>query len=464
MEDTTVAPDGAERDGMWNGWRGRVFRSLLVVGIGWGSMGAAGLEAQEPQVVTVPKGNSFVISHPRPLERLLITDPEIADVVPVSAQEIVVNGISPGTTTLLFWDQSGIRTTHSIRVTIDAASVQNELLRLFPGENLSATAVGNTLILSGETRNPQVAERALQVARSLDGDAQVLDHIVVPDRGQVLLQVRVAEVGRSAMRDLGAHILRVDPLNLRGDDEALLSPGGVVPPGGNFLNAPPGPDQTFSDAVNFFLFHNSSNVAAFIQALQAQGNFRSLAEPNLMTLPNQTASFLAGGEFPYPVVQGGAQAGGVTVEFREFGVRLNFTPEITNAGAIRLAVEPEVSTLDFSGGLELGGFQIPVLLSRRASTVVEVQEGQTFAIAGLMDHQMTESTRKVPLLGDIPILGALFRSASYQQSQTELLVLVTPHLVGPGMAVPEIPTGEVETWDWFGPLQPEGRNGSEQDR
>jgi pilus assembly protein CpaC len=228
----------------------------------------------------------------------------------------------------------------------------------------------------------------------------------------------------------------------------------VVPPGSNFLNLPLGPNQTFSDAVNFFLFQRSSNVAAFIQALQTQGDFKSLAEPNLMTLPNETASFLAGGEFPFPVVQGGAQSGGVTVEFREFGVRLNFTPEITNAGAIRLAVEPEVSSLDFSGGLELAGFQIPVLLSRRASTVVEIQPGQTFAIAGLMDNKMTESVRKVPLLGDIPILGQLFRSSSFQQSQTELLVLVTPHLVGPDMEVAAIPTGELDTWDWFSFMRP----------
>jgi pilus assembly protein CpaC len=315
--------------------------------------------------------------------------------------------------------------------------------------------VGNTLILAGETRNPQVAERAVALAATMDADAQILDHIIVPDRGQILLQVRIAEVGRTAMRDLGSHLIRVDPFNVRGDDEGLLSPGGVTPAGGSFLGSPPGPEQTFSDAVNFFFFHNSSSIAAFIQALQAQGNFRSLAEPNLMTLPGETASVLAGGEFPYPVVQGGASSGGVTVEFREFGVRLNFTPQITNSGAIRLAVEPEVSTLDFSGGLELGGFQIPVLLSRRASTVVEVQEGQTFAIAGLMNHEMTESIRKIPLLGDIPILGALFRSSGYTQSQTELLVLVTPYLVGPGMATPEIPTGEVETWNWFGSMQPD---------
>lgn len=438
------------------------------VGWRWALLGFAfltlpeGSQAQQTQELTVARGNSIVVAHPVILQRILIGDPAIADVVPVSAQEIVVNGVTPGTTTLLFWDINGVRTSYSVRVTRDAASLQSEFTRVFPDESFEVTAVGNTLILSGETVNSVAAERAFALATSLEADALVVDHIQVPDRGQVLLQVRFAEVSRNAIRDLGAHIVRVDPFNLRGDDEGILSPGGVVPPSGNLLSDPPGPDQTFSDAVNFFLFHRQSNVSALIQALQTEGSFKSLAEPNLMTLPGETASFLAGGEFPFPVVQGGAAAGGVSIEFREFGIRLSFTPEITNAGAIRMSVQPEVSSLDFSGGLEISGFQIPVLLSRRASTVVEIQEGQTFAIAGLLDHQMTESVRKIPILGDIPILGALFRSTSVQQSETELLVLVTPFLVGPDALVPELPTGEPGTWDWMSFMRDEDEE-SEQD-
>jgi pilus assembly protein CpaC len=309
-------------------------------------------------------------------------------------------------------------------------------------------AVGNTLIISGETQAPGVAERAIALATSLEAEASILDHLVVPDRGQVLLRVRVAEVNRSALQDLGAQLQRVDPLNIRGDDEGAIG-SGTNPPGGRFLNDPIGPDVAFSDAVNFYLFHDASNVSAFIQALREQGDFRSLAEPNLMTLPNETASFLAGGEFPYPVIQAGSANGAVTIQFQEFGVRLNFTPTLTNSDAIRLAIEPEVSSLDFSNGLTLAGFQIPALLSRRASTVVEVQEGQTFAIAGLMDNSLAESVRKVPLLGDIPILGHLFKSTSFQRNQTELLILVTPYLVTPDMVVPDLPTGEVDTWDGF---------------
>jgi pilus assembly protein CpaC len=406
------------------------------------------LAAQVPQLITVARGNSQVISSATNLERVLIGNPAVADVVAVSARDVVVNGIAPGTTTLLLWEAGGPRRTYTVRVTLDAATIGSELDRIFPNEDLEVAAVGNTLIISGETQAPGVAERAIALATSLEAEASILDHIVVPDRGQVLLRVRVAEVNRSALQDLGAQLQRVDPLNLRGDDEGTIG-AGTNPPGGRFLNDPVGPDVTFSDAVNFYLFHDASNVSAFIQALRETGDFRSLAEPNLMTLPNETASFLAGGEFPYPVIQAGSANGAVTIQFQEFGVRLNFTPTLTNGDAIRLAVEPEVSSLDFSNGLTLAGFQIPALLSRRASTVVEVQEGQTFAIAGLMDNSLAESVRKVPLLGDIPILGHLFKSTSFQRSQTELLVLVTPFLVTPDMVVPEIPTGEVNTWDGF---------------
>ena len=411
------------------------------------------LHAQEPELITVARGNSRVVTSATNLVRVLIGNPEIADVVAVSARDIVVNGINPGTTTLLFWETGGQRRTFTVRVTLDAATIGSELDRLFPDEDLEVVAIGNTLVLSGETVQPGVAERAISFASSLEADATVLDHMVVPDRGQVLLQVRVAEVTRNALQNLGASFTRVDPLNPRGGDEGSIS-SGANPPTGNFLTSPLGPDTPLSDAVNFFLFHESSNVAAFIQALRTEGSFTSLAEPNLMTVPGETASFLAGGEFPYPVIQGGSTSGAITIQFREFGVRLNFTPTLTNSGAIRLEVEPEVSSLDFTSGLELQGFQIPALLTRRASTVVEVQEGQTFAIAGLMDNQLSESVSKVPFLGDIPILGSLFRSTSFQQSRTELLVLVTPHLVTADTEVPELPMGEVDGWDWLNYMQP----------
>ncbi len=201
-----------------------------------------------------------------------------------------------------------------------------------------------------------------------------------------------------------------------------------------------------SDAVNFFIFHQPSGLAAFVRALQQRGLFRSLAEPSLLAASGDSASFLAGGEFPYPVLQGGTASNAVTIQFKEFGIRLDFKPVITNSGMIRLEVRPEVSQLDFANAVQISGFLIPSLLTRRAGTTVELADGQTFAIAGLVDNSMTKAVTKIPILGDIPILGYLFRSEEFRRNRTELLVLVTPHLVGPLDEAPPVPTGEPEGW------------------
>ena len=415
-------------------------------------------------VINVAKGNSEVVTHGVNLERVLVTDPDIADAIPVTAREVVVNGLRSGTTTLLFWDSQGQRHTYSIRVTADVASIQSELERMFPANGVSVSAVGNSVILTGEATDPRTAARAVSLASALADGAEILDYISTPDPGQVMLRVRIAEVSRTAIERLGINLLRIDPLNPRGDNEGMIQSGGVSSPGGQFpgTGQQAGPNQTFSDAVNFYLFHQSSSVAAFIQALEDEGVFRSLAEPNLITVPGETASFLAGGEFPFPMVQ--PQTGTVTADFREFGVRLSFTPTITNSGAIRLWVEPEVSSLDFASGVQIAGTQVPALLSRRAETTIELDDGQTFAIAGLMDSEITETVNKVPYLGDIPILGRFFRSTEARENQTELLVLVTPQFVRASDAMPELPTGELEEWPWSdfmqrplpSPLEPAG--------
>ena len=412
---------------------------------------ASVLAAQETTltaaVITVAKGSSAVVEHPTTLERVLITDPEVADAVPVSGTEVVINGNMPGSTTLLLWGLDGSRATYTVRVGVNTTFIQEELGRLLPGSGITVAGAGNSVILSGDRIQPRVAERALALAASLSNGSDVVDHISVPDRAQVLLRVRLAEVTRSAVQNVGSRFLRADPDNLRGANEVGM---GVAGFSGSFPES--GPDVTLSDAVNFFFFHEPSNVAAFIRALRDEGAFRSLAEPNLLAFPGEEASFLAGGEFPFPVVQG--EGGGVTVDYREFGVRLNFVAEITNSGAIRLKVAPEVSSLDFGAGLELQGFRIPAVLSRRAETVIELQEGQTFAIAGLMDSQLTRSDRRIPFLGDIPIIGSLFQSREVRDAQTELLVLVTPQLVYPSEQAPPLPTGELIEWEWDRFLRP----------
>ena len=409
-------------------------------------LAALPLKAQEAQLtsqtITVAKGSSAVVNHPTTLERVLITDPEVADAVPVSGTEVVLNGNQAGSTTLLLWGLDGTRATYTVRVVVNAAYLEEELSRLLPGSGIRTASAGNSIVLSGEGVDPRVAERALVLAQSLSNGVDVVDHISVPERAQILLRVRLAEVNRSAVQNVGSRFLWMDPRNPRGNVEGSIGPGGFSE---NFVEGD-GPEVTFSDAVNFFFFHQPSNVAAFVRALREEGAFQSLAEPNLLAFPGEEASFLAGGEFPFPVVQG--QTGAVSVDFREFGVRLNFTPEITNSGAIRLRVAPEVSQLDFGAGLTLQGFTIPVLLSRRVETVVELQEGQTFAIAGLMDSQSGRTNNKIPFLGEIPIIGALFKSREVRDAQTELLVLVTPQLVYPQDQAPAVPTGEIQDWEW----------------
>lgn len=414
--------------------------------------------AQSAQLINIAHGSSAVVSITGGLSRVSIADPEIADAVVVSETEVVVNGKMSGSTSLLIWGAAGQLNLYTVRVTADATTLQSEFNRLYPSETVVVSAVGNSVVLTGEVTDAVTRRQMVALAETLGEEVTVLDHLGLPDQGQVLLRVRFAEVSRNAIEQLGMNVLHVDPLERRQHNESGMATG-APPFSRDFLDGD-GPEQTFSDAVNFYLFNREYNVAAFIRALRGNGMFRSLAEPNLLALPGEEATFLAGGEFPFPVVQGSGNSTAITVLFKEFGIRLAFTPEITNSGAIRLDVAPEVSALDFANGVQLSGFRIPALTSRKAHTVVELQPGQTFAIAGLMDNTMVENVNKVPLLGDIPLLGNLFKSKDMQQSRTELLVLVTPELVRPMDSMPEVPTGDPAEWDGYDVGAREERTGA----
>jgi pilus assembly protein CpaC len=333
---------------------------------------------------------------------------------------------------------------YQVHVSPDAASLQEDLNNLFPGDSIAVQSTGGSVILTGRVSQELTSERAMAITAGFLGvsaeDESIVNHISVPDPGQVLLQVRFAEVSRTAIEKAGINLLRIGDDYSGGTGTGRPSLGGVVQSDEvtDFL----------SDALNIFLIDHENGVGAFIQALKSNGLFRSLAEPNLLAVHGEEASFLAGGEFPYPVVQGGSNVGAVTIQWREYGVRLNFTPTIQSSGNIRLHVAPEVSTLDFANGLTLQGFNIPSILSRKAETEIELADGQTFAIAGLIDNTILEDIDKIPVLGDIPILGSLFRSKELRQNRSELLVLVTPRLVRPVDVAPDVPTGEPDVWDW----------------
>lgn len=392
------------------------------------------------QVVTVSKGASALLVNSTAIQRFSIGDPTVAEAVVVSPTEVLINGKLLGTTSLFLWDNANGIKLYSIEVTADAAGLQRYLTSVLDGEHVDVTASGNVVTLSGMVRDASVASRAVEIAKG--SGATIVDNLTTPEATQVLLSVRFAEVNKTALKQFRSQIATLNPqdLNTNGDWQGF---GNSDPVSGGFADG----------LVDVGLFNANASIEVLIRYLQSKGDFRSLAEPNLVTLPGREATFLAGGEFPYPAVQGGGGNNAVSIVFKEFGIRLRFTPVITRNGSLRIKVMPEVSSLDFSNPLVFGGFTIPSLLTRRAETEVEMKSGQYLAIAGLMDNRLQDNMTKIPILGDIPILGQFFKSKDARQNRTELLVLVTPKLILPSDTPMPLPTGEPATWRWTGSMK-----------
>ena len=386
---------------------------------------------QPSRIITIARGGSALVQLAEQVQRLSIADPAIADATAISTREVLINAKTVGTTTLLLWDRTDRVTMMSVVVSPDIGALQRQIETLFPGVPVTLSASGSAIIISGNVRDPHIARRIVEVVKSAGG--AVIDNMTGPSARQILLHVRIAEVERSSLSSLSANLRSLNPHNLGAafDDPALLD------------------IETLSEGiVKFFLLgDNGSTLEALIRALKTNGYFRSLAEPNLIAIEGEEATFLAGGEFPFPVVQSNAGTNAITIQWKEFGVRLNFTPYITNTGSIRLDVAPEVSALDFANGLTISGHQIPALLTRRVGTSVELRPGQNLAIAGLLDNSKLSEKTRIPILGDLPIIGTFFSSTSSRDRKTELLVVVTPHVVEPVDTLPELPTGDPANWD-----------------
>ena len=423
------------------GWRQHLVYAFIPAALA-GSTGSAWaqrvVKAPE-QVVSVSKGASALLVNPTPIQRFSIGDPTVAEAVVVSPTEILINGKTLGTTSLFLWDNTGAIKLYSVEVTADAPGLQRYLSTVLAGEQIDVIASGNVVTLSGTVRDASVANRAVEIAKG--SGATIVDNLTTPEAVQVLLKVRFAEVNKSAIKEFRSQLATLNPQHLDNNGDWIGS-----------ANSDPGSGGFADGVVDLGLFNANASIELLIRALTSKGMLKSLAEPNLMTLPGKEASFLAGGEFPYPAVQGGA-ANSVSIVFKEFGIRLRFTPTITRSGSIRLKVMPEVSSLDFANPLVFGGFTIPSLLTRRAETEVEMKSGQYLAIAGLVDNTMTNNSTKVPLLGDIPILGQFFRSKDARQRRTELLVLVSPKLVEPSDTPALLPTGEPGSWGFKGDMK-----------
>lgn len=396
-------------------------------------------------------GKSLLINTTERLKRVSVTDPNVADAIVVTPTQILIHGRAPGEISLLIWDEMERSRSFDLRVDVDVSAVAEEIKRIFPDEAIQVTASRNAVVLSGHVSTEDVAKRAGLIAEGYSRSVvNVLTSGAVGAQ-EVLLEVKFAEVDRSATVQLGANFFTTGgPSKFVGTTTAgqfggftLSGPGSsTTSSSGSTSTTSTGsnnPTVNFTDALNIFLFRPDINFGAIVRALQQKNLLQILAEPNLIAVNGKEASFLAGGEFPFPVVQPGQGFTAVTIQFREFGVRLKFTPTITPAGNIHLKAVPEVSTLDFANGLTISGFRVPALSTRRADTEFEIKDGQSFVIAGLMDNRTTKIMNKVPGIGDIPILGNLFRSKDLTKSNTELMVMVTARRISPTQQAPSGP-------------------------
>jgi pilus assembly protein CpaC len=395
--------------------------------------------------VTIPVNKSAVITTRFPYKRISIGAPDVADFNAIAAGTVLITGKKAGTTQLILWDDAERSQVIDIDVVVDLRGLQDELKLMFPGTNIEVKSLNGAIALAGRVPSTAIADQAIAVATPYS--PKVLNFMEVGGGQQVQLQVKIAEVDRTASSELGVNLGFTDGVGFGGTNigpspfatstagnlaEQLESGGlGIAGEGGATQFAHLGVGKTAVDV--------------FVDALRTNNLARILAEPNLIAISGQNASFLAGGSFPYPVAQASGGGTTTTIQFQNYGVTLNFVPIVLGNGRIRLKVAPEVSQLDFAHEVESAGTEVPGLTIRQVETTVEMNEGQTFAIAGLLQNNQTGSKQVTPLLGELPVIGALFRSVKYQRNETELVVLVTPRLVE-AMNPDQVPTAPGEHW------------------
>jgi pilus assembly protein CpaC len=424
---------------MHNSSKLRIGSLILVIGILTSSVQAAPQQGNSPtegETMHVLVGKSVVINVQAPMTRVLSSNPVVVETLATSPTQIVVEGKAAGASSLILWDGAGRSQILDVVVDLDISALRNTIQRTYPNSKLDVQADAGRVILTGSVPDPKLADDLMKMAGAYS--TQVVNSLTVgaPHERQVLLEVKFAEVDRTALSQFGVNFFSTGAGNTIGTlttsqfgsfgTQKIDDVAGPGTQNGAFAT-----EQTISQVLNLFLFKPDIHFGAVMQDLQQKNILQILAEPNLMAINGQKASFLAGGEFPFPLIQPGQGFTAVTIQFKPFGVRLDFTGIIQNDDTIRLHVAPEVSTLDFSNALTLQGFVVPAISTRRAETDIELKDGQSFGIAGLLDHRATTQLSKVPGIGDIPILGQLFRSHNVNKNNTELMVLVTPHIVDP---------------------------------
>ncbi|HLY67059.1 MAG TPA: type II and III secretion system protein family protein [Chloroflexota bacterium] len=382
------------------------------------SQGAAGTTTLHLVV-----GRSLFVSLPEKLRRVYVSNPVVLDAMTSSAQEVVITAKSAGVSSLVLWTAAGQTKLFTVLADVDVSGLRDSLAQALPGDQVEVQAQQGRIHLSGIVDSDAAADEASRLANVYSKD--VVNSLVVDARHlpQIQLQVRIAEVDRSKLDAFGINFFSL------GKNSGASTTGQFSPPSFQTQNGTN--SAVVSDFLNLFYFNFDHAIGVTIKDLQTKGILEILAEPNLTTLHGKPARFLAGGEFPYPIVQpgGAGSVPTVTVQFRPYGVKLEFTPFVNSDGSIRLKVAPEVSALDYTNQVVIAGYALPALSTRRAETEVELKDGQSFGISGILDHRTTDSLSKIPGIGDIPVLGQLFRSKNLNRSTMELVVIVTPRIV-----------------------------------
>ena len=398
---------------------------------GHGGMGPANTHPErnenqaDPLILHLIVGRSVVIDTPERLRRVYVANPAVLDSLTSSPNQIVLTAKLAGTSSVVLWSQSGRSQLYTVLADLDVSNLEESLAQALPGDYVEVKAVEGRVYLTGVTGSDAAADEAVRLAANYS--KEVVNSLVIDPRHtpQVELKVRIAEVDRTKFDQWGINFFS------GGQNAGAVTTGGFTPP--SFPQVGAGTTQTLvQDALNIFYFNSNLNIGFTMRALQDKGILQVLAEPNLTTISGRAAKFLAGGEFPYPVIQG--SSGGftsVTIQFRPYGIQLDFTPYVHPDGSIRLRVNPEVSALDYTNAVKISGYTVPAISTRKADTEIELKDGQSFAISGLLDNRITDSLSRIPGISNIPILGQLFRSKNLNHSVTELIVIVTASVVDP---------------------------------
>lgn len=428
-----------------------IARNLLAAACAWSmalpAMAAGPVTPAEPKAVTqdavvkqatpngvvgqltVTVGKSLTIDSPLAIKRFSSANGGLVDIVPISPKEVLLNGKSAGETSLIIWQEDDTRLIYDLTVRIPPArlnAVREQIARDYPTADINVTFDNDTAFVRGTVRDLVMADRIMSIVNTMSKAVSLLNIDIPAVEPQILLKVRFVSVDRSANLQLGVNFA-----SAAGNQQTSVGTGGLA----SFLGA----TASAAGSANIFALRNDINLLAEITALEGKNILETLAEPNLLAYSGTRATINAGGEFPVPVVQPSAGVSTVSVEFKPYGIILSFLPRVTPQGTIHMLVSPEVSALDYAHGVTFQGYTIPGTSVRKVSTEVDLESGQTFVIAGLLDKQITETLSKIPGLGDIPILGKLFQSKTLTKSNSELLILITPEIVRPIPAQQPVP-------------------------